>query len=230
MLESRAASYDLRRTICVVGRITLGYSPIRVRGLLAFRITRVRQLPAPSYWDTMHDFSDDGLFERPPQKKQMHPLVAAMLGIGGVGLLMCGGCFGTIMYIGFAGPETSVYQRADVPESYLQIARSVGGLQPDETIEFFYSDGLVDIKEGFYYASDRKVAIYVQGKNPPLALFPYPRIRSALLSRNESFVNDSEITLVSDVDEVAAFPVSSEMDLDVELHDFILSRCPALED
>jgi len=159
----------------------------------------------------------------------MHPLAVAALSVGGVMMLIFCGGLGSLLYFGAAGPDTFVYQRPDIPESYLLIARQVGGLQQDETVEFLYSDGLVDIKEGFYYASDQKVGIFVAANDTPLTLIPFGTIRAVHLKRNESFLTDSSITILTNSNEISHFPVSSEMDLDVDMHQYILGRSPVAE-
>ena len=37
--------------------------------------------------------------------------------------------------------------------------RDVGALAPSESTDHFYSDSLVDIRDGFYYFSDRRVVV-----------------------------------------------------------------------
>ncbi len=150
-------------------------------------------------------------------------------GVAGTVLLGCCAVMGLLMYIGAASPETSVYPGKMVPEKYLNTIRDVGALDDDETLLFFYSDALIDIHEGFYLVSDKKVAIYrEQIDDPPLTKIPFDQITIANLERDESFLVDSIITLVLEKGQVLSFPVSSEYNRDVEFFDAIRDRSPNL--
>ena len=135
-------------------------------------------------------------------------------GLGLVGVC-CGGLFIGLAYIGVSGPETSVYTGNQVPEKFLATAREVGALDANEKVRFFYSDSLVDIREGFYFVSDKKVVIYHEdGRESPLIAIDFDEIEDVEIYRNESFFEDSEITIQTTSGEFVAFPVSSEFDRD----------------
>lgn len=140
-----------------------------------------------------------------------------------IGFLMCGGLV-TLMvgYIAVYAPETSVYPGSQVPSSYLSKARSVGALKTNQTPKFFYSDGFLKIEEGFYLVTDSSVAIYSEdGREPALTVIPFSDIASAELLRNESFFEDSYITIETTDDQYHAFPVSSEFNRDQLFFDAI---------
>ena len=111
-------------------------------------------------------------------------------------------------------PATYVYE-GKIPQRFLDVAEECGGLQSGENVEFFYSDGFADVKEGFCYVSDQKVAVFYPDDEPPLIVIPYREIKSVELERNESDLVDSIITVHLESDEVWIF-VSSEMDRDVD--------------
>jgi hypothetical protein len=140
-----------------------------------------------------------------------------LLGIGAAGLLLCGGGgVAFLVYVGAVSPDTSVYLGKQVPKPYVETARELGALEAAEQPKFFYSDGFLGIKEGFYLVTDSKVAIYSDdGRDPALTVIPFDQIASAEIERDESFIGDSYIMLETIDGEYQAFPVSSEQGRDV---------------
>jgi hypothetical protein len=130
-------------------------------------------------------------------------------------VVCCGGLVAGLAYVGVVGPETSVYVGNQVPERFLKTAREVRALEEGEQVRFFYSDGFTNIRDGFYFVSDQKVVIYIEdGRELPLTAIPLDKIEHVELSRDESFLNDSEITIETTDGDYFAFPVSSEFDRD----------------
>lgn len=148
-----------------------------------------------------------------------------LLGGGVLFVLPCGGCLGWVVYIGVVGPETSVYTGNEVPSRFIDTMKSVGALEDGETMLYFYSDAMTDIKDGFYFVSDKKVAIYIEGAGvKPLTAIKFDEITDLDLYRDESFFEDSEITLELEDGRPISFPVSSEADGDQRFFDEIVSR------
>jgi hypothetical protein len=134
-------------------------------------------------------------------------------------------CAGLVVYVGAVGPETSVYPGNLVPKRFLTSMRDVGALEEGEQIDFFYSDGFTDIRNGFYFVSDRKVVIYAEDAgDTPLTVVTFDEILDAHLVRDTSFLEDSEIVLELDDGRVLPFPVSSERDRDILFHEAIVRR------
>ena len=130
-------------------------------------------------------------------------------------VICCGGLLAGLVYVGVIGPETSVYVGNRVPERFLKTAREVGALEEGEQVRFFYSDAITDVRDGFYFVSDQKVVIYMEdGRETPLTAIPFDKIEQLDLFRDESFLNDSEITIETSDGDFFAFPVSSEFDRD----------------
>ena len=138
-------------------------------------------------------------------------------------ILPCGGCFAFLAYMGSVGPETSVYTGNQVPKRFINTMKSVKALDEEEEIRFFYSDGLTDIRDGFYFVSDKKVVSYQQNAATPLTIVQFGEISDLDLFRDESFFEDSMITLELDDGRVVSFPVSSEHDRDQKFFDAIKS-------
>jgi len=139
--------------------------------------------------------------------------------------LCCGGGLVGVMYIGTVGPETSVYMGNQVPSRFVDTMKAEGALDDDETLLYFYSDALTDIRDGFYFVSDKKVVVYIQGTgDTPLTKIPFDQIETAELFRNESFVEDSQIILFLKDGSPVSFPVSSEYGRDQKFFDAIMER------
>jgi hypothetical protein len=146
------------------------------------------------------------------------------IGLGVVSFFGCGGCVAVLIYLGVTSPETSVYAGNQVPSRYIEVMKEVGALEPDETLLFFYSDGLTNIREGFYFVSDRKVVIYSSGHAEPLTAVPFREILDAELDRDTSFFADSQITLSLRDETSLWFPVSSDYDRDIKFFEAIQKR------
>jgi hypothetical protein len=160
----------------------------------------------------------------PPQRKRGVPWWGwALIVIGVLGLLSCGGIVALLAYIGSEGPDTKVYAGNEVPAKFVQVARDLGLLDEGETVRFFYSDALTDIREGFYFSTDKKVVIYVKSAATPATIVPYERIADTELVSGTSWMEDGTITLELVDDTVISFPVSAEGGRDKRFHESIVS-------
>ena len=137
--------------------------------------------------------------------------------------VVCGGGVLFFMYVGTMGPATYVYPPGEVPQRFLSVAKEVGGLKPGENVEYFYSVGLIDVKEGFTYVSDQKVVVYDPDDVPPLVMIDYGDIQGLELERAESSLLDSLITVETE-DSYILIAVSSEKDRDVDFYEVIRAR------
>ncbi len=178
----------------------------------------------------MHGFSQSQpSFE--PRHRSGRPLWFWLLvGTGLFVILSCGGILVWVMYIATVSPATSVYTGNQVPARFTNTMRRVGALDDDETILYFYSDAMFsDIRDGFYFVSDKKVVIYSESAGgAPLTVVQFDEIADVDLYRNESFFEDSEITLELKDGRPLSFPVSSELDRDQRFLDTIKSRVSGL--
>jgi len=140
---------------------------------------------------------------RPPRRKLMWIIIASTGGF--VGLVL-----GILVYIGLVGPEIEVVPGAQMNASYLSQINELGLLEEDESIIYFYSDGLLDIEEGFYFFSDNKVVIYRASYDEPAIVIEYTQIIDMSLYDTDSFFEDSRITLELSDGTAVWFPVSNE--------------------
>jgi hypothetical protein len=154
-----------------------------------------------------------------------------LLVLGLLFVLPCAGLLGVLAYIGAKGPDTAVYAGNQVPARYLATMKSVGALDEGETILYFYSDALLEIRDGFYFVSDKKVATYSdEAGDPPLSKATFAEIADLDLQSSDNFFVDGQITLELKDGRVLAFPISSENKGDQRFFDAIKSRVDELDD
>ena len=131
-------------------------------------------------------------------------IVAIVFGLGFFGM------FATCLYIGIATPGTKVLPGRQLPSKYKTQIGKLGILEPGERIEFFYSDGFLDIEEGFYLLTDRRVVIYSKEFDDPALLMPYEDIEEVDADFSDSWIEDSWINLTLADGTYASFPASTE--------------------
>ncbi|MDG2384110.1 MAG: hypothetical protein P8N76_20740 [Pirellulaceae bacterium] len=143
--------------------------------------------------------------------------------LGGVVLLG----FSWLAFVGIYGPETWVYRGNQVPPRFVRIMSDVGALEEQEKIIFFYSDAMTNIRDGFYFVSDKKVVVYSNAIQPdPLTIIEFEQIEDVTLDRSETVFSDSEINVYAREGWSIWFPVSSEFDRDEEFFEAISQRVP----
>ena len=115
-----------------------------------------------------------------------------------------------VMYVGIVGPGTEVAPGAQVPERFLSTIRALDLLEPGEQVKFFYSDALVNIEDGFYLFTERKVVVYKSEYEQPALILPFAEIKDMDIEFSGSTWEDSQVYLKLADDGVVSFPVSSE--------------------
>lgn len=128
-----------------------------------------------------------------------------------------------IFLFGCDGPDTYVYLGHQVPKQYIEEVKNLELLQNDEKIQYFYSDGITDIKEGLYFVTDQKLVAYNKEWQEPKTIISFDEITSLDIEYNDSFFEDSFITVVTDEFELD-FPVSSEKKRDKDFYNYILQK------
>jgi hypothetical protein len=140
--------------------------------------------------------------------------LGGLIGIGFVGL----------MILGSLGPETFVYIGHQVPKKYLDEIRSLALLEPDEKIKYFYTDAMFDIKDGLYFVTDKHLVLYCQKWEEPEAIINYKDIINIETEFDESFFEDSYVTIETVSGLEVSFPVSSEKGRDKKFVQHIRSK------
>jgi hypothetical protein len=162
---------------------------------------------------------------QPPSKSRSKLWIWLLVGGGVFVVLPCAGCLGFLMYLGSVSPETSIYAGNEVPNRFIRTMKDVGALDEDETILFFYSEALTDIRDSFSFVSDKRVVVYSESAGgSPLTSVPFDQIEDLDLFRNTSFFEDSVITLQLKDGRPVTFPVSSDADLDEQFFEAIQKR------
>lgn len=138
----------------------------------------------------------------------------ALLIVGGVvGLVMIAICAG-LLYIGVKGPETAAIPGSKMRHDHMATIQRLGLLDPGEQIQFFYSDALVDIEQGLYFFTDKKVVVYDKSQADPSIVVPFEKIVDITADFSGSWIDDSTIWLELDDQTMVSFPVATEADGD----------------
>lgn len=147
-------------------------------------------------------------------------IIAIALLIVCIAALIVGG----LLYIGVVGPETFVVSGRQMTKAHSRIIRELDLLEDSERIQYFYSDALTNIRKGMYFVTDRKLVLYNANWEEPKLVAPFAAVTDTQLERNESFFEDSYITIRLDNGEVWMFPVSSERGNDKAFYEYLISR------
>ena len=130
--------------------------------------------------------------------------------IGGtlLGIFLIASCAG-LVYLGDQAPETSIYSGRQIPQKYLDIVQELNLIEPDEEIRFFYSDALLDIKEGLYFVTDKHLVLYSAEWAEPETIISLDEITDLSVNYNSSFFEDSMVFVSTASGIETTFPISS---------------------
>ncbi|MBN2845756.1 MAG: hypothetical protein JXQ25_07215 [Deltaproteobacteria bacterium] len=138
--------------------------------------------------------------------------IMKVLGLGCAGVI--GLAFIALVIIGTEGPETSIYTGTQIPKKYMTTIQSLNLLQPEEQIRYFYSDALVDIKDGFYFVSDKNLVLYSSEWAEPSVIIPFGQIESVTAEYSDSEWIDTSVLVTLRSEMEYLFPLSTEKGLD----------------
>ena len=74
-----------------------------------------------------------------------------------------------VIYV-YPGPETTVYSAREIPAAYSAVVLEMADIDSDETIEFFYSDAMRDIRDGYVAITDKRAIIHDRDKGGLIAV------------------------------------------------------------
>jgi len=134
------------------------------------------------------------------------------------------GGFAVLVYFAAMSPETAVIPGRQVPVKYLSQIKKLNLLEPNEQIQYFYSDAMGDIRKGLYLVTDQRVVIYSTTYGQPAILVPYAQIKDVQASFSDSWVDDTTIVLQLRDDSSVSFPASMEGGYDRAIVDFIKGK------
>ena len=130
--------------------------------------------------------------------------------LGGPAAVVAVLIMGLLVYAVLVGPDIEVVPGAQVPQRFLSKIRALDLLEPGERVRFFYSDAFINIEEGFYLFTDRKVVVYKKEYEQPAVVVPFSEIKNMDIEFSGSTWEDSHVYLTLADDSVVSFPVSSE--------------------
>lgn len=137
---------------------------------------------------------------------------------------LVGVAFFGLAILGSLMPETFVYLGHQVPKRYINEIRTLGLLEENEKIKYFYTDALFDIKEGLYFVTDKHLVIYCQEWEEPETIIEYGDIINLDVEYDESFFLDSYVMIETSSGLEVSFPVSSEKGRDKKFVQYIRSK------
>ena len=85
-------------------------------------------------------------------------------------LVVAGMIFGKMMDAGLV-PSDRVLIGSDIPSDQMEVLLSEGIVQNGETIEYFYSEGLISVREGGSILTDNRIIAYEEDENDDLSIF-----------------------------------------------------------
>ncbi len=144
----------------------------------------------------------------PPRKSNVIKWVIVL--VIGVPVSVCVAIGAVCMYIGAMSPDTKVLSGRQVPARFIRQIRDLGVLQADEQIEYFYSDALTNIENGFYLLTDRNVVVYSREFEEPAIIVPLEDIVDAEAEYSDTWLEDGTIVLTLSDGTSVSFPVSSQ--------------------
>ena len=129
-----------------------------------------------------------------------------------------------LFVIGSIVPETYVYLGRQVPKKYKTEIKDLGLLDNNEELKYFYTDGFFDIKEGLYFVTDQKLVVYCKDWDEPETIIEFHEVTKLEVEYDDSFVEDSYITLETIHGLELSFPVSSEKKRDKAFYEYLLEK------
>lgn len=114
--------------------------------------------------------------------------------------------------------------------AYKRVIKNLELLEENESIEWFYSDGMTDIRDGMYLLTDRRIILYCQEWEEPLFATYFTNLVGAEMETNNSFFMDGSITIETWDGEEWYFPISSERGNDDKFFDYLIGKIPPRPD
>lgn len=150
--------------------------------------------------------------ETGPQKRSV-----VFYALTGFGVLVVG-LFIWLIVISANGPGTEVIPGRQLKAKYVEFALNEGLVDPNEQIQFWYSDAFSDFTDGFYFFTDKKVVVYNKSWEEPALLMPFDSIQNINFRSDPSFMEDSQLFLELTDGTYVNFPVSSDNGGDQRFH------------
>ncbi len=101
-----------------------------------------------------------------------------------------------------------------IPKKFINEINNLGLLNEEETIKYFYSDAMVDIKNGMYIVTDKRVILQNQNWEEPETTMKLSEIDFVKSVFDDSFLIDSMVYIETTTGLEVCFPHSSEQGRD----------------
>jgi hypothetical protein len=150
-------------------------------------------------------------------------LLVIFLVLGG---LLGAAVVGLFIFVGLAGPGTEVVVGNQVSARHLKIINDLKLLQPGERIHYFYSDAMVNIRNGMYFVTDRRLVLYCRSWAKPRQETPFAEIEKVEAQLRDSFWEDSTIDVTLKNGEVLEFPLSNEKGGSRRFFEYLKAKAP----
>ena len=85
-------------------------------------------------------------------------------------VLVAGMIFGMLMDAGIV-PSERVLAGSDIPADQIEVLLTEGIVNEGEVIEYFYSEGLISVREGGSILTDQRIIAYEENENDELDIF-----------------------------------------------------------
>ena len=155
-------------------------------------------------------FAYHSLSEQTAPEKEGSRMPKWLWTVGGVFAFLAVALVGLLVYAFIVGPDIEVVPGAQVPQRFLSKIRALDLLEPGEQVRFFYSDAFLNIEEGFYLFTDRKVVVYKKEYEQPAVVVLFSEIKDMDIEFSGSTWEDSHVYLILANQSVVSFPVSNE--------------------
>lgn len=134
-----------------------------------------------------------------------------------------------LAYFGVMSPETYVVAGNRVPSRFVEKLRTLELIDQGESIRYFYSDALFDIEDGVYFVTDKQLVLYSNEWDEPAYKIPFDSIAKVEVRYSDSWLIDSDVTVVTKDGLEIYFPLSSEKGGDKRFIEFLAARAPGAE-
>ncbi len=152
-------------------------------------------------------------------------LVVLCIAAGLLGLA----AFGAVLYFGAVAPETYVVTGRELSDRHRRTLEELGLLAPGESVDYFYSDALLDIRDSFMLLTDDRLVVYSNEWEGPETVFAYEDILVLEAEFVEEWYLDSYFVVEDRSGLEVTFPVSSERGRDRDVYELLEARCSNLE-
>jgi len=146
----------------------------------------------------------------PAKVRCKQPVKKLLIGCGAFAALAVVSLLVFVVVVGIYGPDAAVVPGPQLPTRFVSTIRDLGLLAAGEEIRLFYSDSLVDIRDGMYFLTDRKLVIYDDDFAEPAIVVPLTELEAIDVHYDDSFFADSEIQVTRDDGTETWFPVSND--------------------